>query len=108
MAGDAFFRTVLDGLPAAVHVTDSKGIITNFNEAAATLWGHRPTLGEGWRDGTSLPRGDCPIALSLLESRPIRSMEAVAERADGVRVPLSLSPPRCTTIQARLPARSIC
>jgi len=30
---------------AAVYTTDAEGRITYFNETAAELWGHRPTLG---------------------------------------------------------------
>lgn len=94
--GDAFFRAVLDDLPAAVYTTDSLGHITYYNEAAAALWGHRPPLGESewcgswklfWPDGTPLPHGECPMAIAIKEKRIVRGMEAIAERPDGVRVP---------------------
>ena len=94
--GDDYFRKVLDDLPAAIYTTDAKGRITYFNDAAATLWGCRPQLGKSewcgswklyWPDGTPLPHGECPMALALKEKRPIRGMEAVAERPDGTRVP---------------------
>src|SRR5262249_13033828 len=94
--GDAFFRQLIDALPAAVYVTDVRGRITYFNEAAAELWGHRPTLGESewcgswklyWPDGRSLPHDQCPMAQAVKERRPIRGVEAVAERPDGARVP---------------------
>ena len=96
LRGDDYFRKVLDDLPAAIYTTDAKGRITYYNEAAATLWGHRPQLGKSewcgswklyWPDGTPLPHGQCPMALALKEKRPIRGMEAVAERPDGTRVP---------------------
>lgn len=96
LLGDDYFRKVLDDLPAAIYTTDAKGRITYFNEAAATLWGCRPQLGKSewcgswklyWPDGTLLPHGECPMALALKEKRPIRGMEAVAERPDGTRVP---------------------
>jgi PAS domain S-box-containing protein len=86
----------VDALPAAIYTTDAAGRITYFNEAAAALWGHRPTLGDSkwcgswklfWPDGRVLPHDQCPMALALKEKRPIRGMEAVAERPDGVRVP---------------------
>ncbi|MGA7153558.1 MAG: PAS domain-containing protein, partial [Pseudolabrys sp.] len=38
------FRELLDALPAAVYTTDAAGRITYYNDAAASLWGHRPTL----------------------------------------------------------------
>src|SRR5258708_6437164 len=96
LRSDEHFRKVLDDLPAAIYVTDAKGRITYFNDAAATLWGCRPELGKSewcgswklyWPDGTPLPHGECPMALALREKRPIRGMEAVAERPDGTRVP---------------------
>ena len=96
LRGDTHFRHVLDLLPAAVYITNAAGLITYYNEAAAALWGHYPQLGVGewcgswklyWPDGRPLPHDECPMALALREKRPIRGMEAVAERPDGVRVP---------------------
>ena len=93
---DGHFRAILDGLPAAIYTTDAAGRITYFNEAAAELWGVRPELGKSewcgswklfWPNGDALPHGDCPMAIAIKEGRPIRGVEAVAERPDGVRVP---------------------
>jgi PAS domain S-box-containing protein len=93
---DDYFRKILDDLPAAIYVTDAHGRITYFNEAAATLWGHRPTIGTSewcgswklfWPDGRALPHGDCPMAIAIKEKRQVRGMEAIAERPDGTRVP---------------------
>jgi PAS domain S-box-containing protein len=90
------FRELLDALPAAVYTTDAAGRITYYNDAAATLWGHRPPLGSGewcgswklyWPDGTPLRHDECPMAVALKENRAVRGMEAVAERPDGTRVP---------------------
>jgi PAS domain S-box-containing protein len=76
--------------------TDAAGRITYFNEAAAELWGVRPALGTStwcgswklfWPDGTPLPHDQCPMAMALKENRPIRGMEAIAERPNGIRVP---------------------
>lgn len=87
---------LLQVLPAALYMTDAAGRITFYNEAAAQLWGCRPTLGTAafcgswklyWPDGTPLPHAECPMALALKERRPIQGMEAVAERPDGTRVP---------------------
>jgi two-component system CheB/CheR fusion protein len=94
--GDGYFQQVLDLLPAAVYITNASGLITYYNEAAAALWGHHPQLGVSewcgsWKlyrpDGRPLPHDQCPMALALQEKRPIRGMEAVAERPDGIRVP---------------------
>lgn len=87
---------VLEALPEAVYITDAEGRITYYNEAAARLWGVRPKLGKSefcgswklyWPDGTPLGHSECPMAMALKEERPIRGLEAIAERPDGVRVP---------------------
>jgi len=92
---------LLQGLPTAVYMTDAAGRITFYNEAAAELWGVHPELGKGefcgswklyWPDGTPLPHDECPMALSLKAKRPIRGMEAVAERPDGTRIPFIAYP----------------
>jgi PAS domain S-box-containing protein len=94
--GDDYFREVLDALPAAIYITDADGLITYYNEAAAALWGRRPELGTSewcgswklyWPDGRPMPHDECPMALALREKRPVRGMEAIAERPDGSRVP---------------------
>ncbi|MGA8493856.1 MAG: PAS domain S-box protein [Xanthobacteraceae bacterium] len=95
-ARDDYFRKILDDLPAAIYVTDALGRITYFNEAAATLWGHRPAIGTSewcgswklfWPNGRALPHGECPMAIAIKEKRQVRGMEAIAERPDGTRVP---------------------
>jgi PAS domain S-box-containing protein len=94
--GDDFFRELINSLPAAVYTTDPSGRITYYNEAAASLWGCRPALGNSewcgswklfWPDGRVLPHDQCPMAIAVKEQRPIRGVEAVAERPDGSRVP---------------------
>ncbi len=86
---------LLQALPAAVYTTDAEGRLTFYNEAAAALWGCRPTLGEAsfcgsWKlyctDGAPMRHDECPMAVALKEGRPIRGREAVAERPDGSRV----------------------
>ncbi len=92
---------VLNALPAAVYLTDKAGRITFYNEAAATLWGCRPTIGTAewcgswrlyWPDGTPLPHDQCPMAMALKEERAINGMEAAAERPDGTRIPFLAFP----------------
>jgi PAS domain S-box-containing protein len=96
LPGFASGLELLDALPAAVYMTDADGRITFYNEAASALWGCRPELGRSefcgswklfWPDGTPLPHDECPMAMALAQQRPIRGMEAVAERPDGTRVP---------------------
>ena len=86
------FRELLDALPAAVYTTDAAGRITYYNDAAASLWGHRPTLGSSewcgswklfWPDGTPLPHDECPMAVALKEDRAVRGT-SVARAVDAV------------------------
>jgi two-component system CheB/CheR fusion protein len=95
------YRNLVDALPVAIYLTDADGRITYYNEAAAEMWGVRPELGKSefcgswklfWPDGTSLPHDECPMALALKEQRPIRGVEAIAERPDGTRVPFQPFP----------------
>jgi PAS domain S-box-containing protein len=87
------FHQLLQALPAAVYTTDPEGRITFFNEAAVEFAGRRPELGELWcvtwriykPDGSRLPHDECPMAVTLKESRPVRGAEAIAERPDGSR-----------------------
>lgn len=90
------FRELLEALPAAIYTTDINGRITFFNQAAVDLWGRRPQSGSdqwcgSWRlyrmDGMPLPHDECPMAVALKENRPVRNVEAIAERPDGSRVP---------------------
>jgi PAS domain S-box-containing protein len=96
LRGETHFQQVLDLLPAAVYITNAAGLIAYYNEAAASLWGHHPPLGLSewcgswklyWPDGRPLPHDQCPMALALREERPVRGMEAIAERPDGIRIP---------------------
>jgi PAS domain S-box-containing protein len=89
-------RQLIDALSAAIYVTDSKGYITYFNDAATALWGRQPALHSdqwcgSWRlyrsDGTPMPHDQCPMAIALKQGRPIRGRQAIAERPDGTRVP---------------------
>jgi PAS domain S-box-containing protein len=86
---------LLEALPVAVYTTDAEGRITFFNQAAADLWGHRPVIGSDqwcgswrlfWPDGRPMSHDQCPMALTLKEGRPVRGVEAIAERPDGTRV----------------------
>jgi PAS domain S-box-containing protein len=89
------FKKVVEALPAAVYVTDADGNITYYNEAAVSLWGHRPPLGDSkwcgswrlyWPDGTPMAHDECPMAQALKEGVPITGAEAIAERPNGTRV----------------------
>ncbi len=85
---------LLDALPVAVYMTDAKGCISYYNDAAADLWGRRPEAGEQWcgswrlfwPDGRPMRHDECPMAVTLRTGEPVRGVEAVAERPDGTRI----------------------
>jgi PAS domain S-box-containing protein len=97
-------HALLHALPVAVYTTDAAGHITFYNEAAAALWGTRPTLNSDqwcgswrtyWPDGTPLPHDQCPMAVALKERRDFiigNGQEAVAEQPDGTRIPFVAFP----------------
>jgi PAS domain S-box-containing protein len=95
------FGEIIEALPAAIYTTDAAGRITFYNDAATAMWGRSPTLGDDqwcgslklyWPDGTPLPHDECPMAVALKTRRPIRGVEAIAERPDGTRVPFAQYP----------------
>ena len=86
---------ILEALPSAVYTTDAEGRITMFNKAATEFSGRVPELGSdswcvSWKlydlDGAPLPHDQCPMAIALKESRPVRGSYAIAERPDGSRL----------------------
>lgn len=108
---DERFRDLLEALPAAIYTTDVEGHITFFNHAAVELWGCRPQLGTSqwcgswrlyWPDGRAMRHDQCPMAMALKESRPIRGYEAIAERPDGTRVSFLPYPTPLYDSQGRL------
>lgn len=95
-ARGGMFQQILDVLPAAVYTTDAQGRVTYCNRAAVELAGREPVMGQDewcvtWRlltpDGAPLPHSECPMATTLKENRPVRGVEAIAERPDGTRIP---------------------
>jgi PAS domain S-box-containing protein len=93
---ETHFRQLLDALPAAIYTTNADGVITYFNRAAVEFSGRVPNLGKDhwcvtWRlyttEGEPLAHEDCPMAITLRERKPVRNVQAVAERPDGTRVP---------------------
>jgi len=82
----------LDGIPAAVYMTDAEGVVTYHNNACISFAGRRPIVGQDiwcvtWKlyteEGEYLPHDRCPMAVALREKRPVRGVQAVAERPDG-------------------------
>ena len=108
---DNVFRQVLDALPAAIYMTDAAGKITYYNKAAAHLAGREPELGKDeWcvtfrlfaLDGKELPHDQCPMAIALKENRPVRGVEAMAQRPDGTLFPFLPFPTPITDADGNL------
>jgi PAS domain S-box-containing protein len=88
------FDRIIEKLPVAVYTCDAQGLITYYNQAAAVLWGRKPTLGRdrwcgSWRiyrlDGSLVPLDLCPMGLAIKASREILAEEIIIERPDGTR-----------------------
>jgi two-component system CheB/CheR fusion protein len=86
---------VLQAMPFAAYTTDADGRLTAFNDAAATLWGRKPHLGEEhwcgsyklyWADGEPMAHDECPMATTLKTGEAVRGAEAILERPNGSRV----------------------
>lgn len=87
--------------PVAVHTTDTVGWLTYHNEAAFTLRDRRPPPGDArwcgsWRlhrpDDMQPPHEECSMAVAFKENRPVRGVEAIAERPDGGHLPFTAYP----------------
>lgn len=104
---------VLSLLPAGVYTCDSDGRITFFNKRAAQLWGRAPQLNSDTEkycgsvrffspDGTLTPSGATPMARVLATGESVRNAEAVIERPDGSRIPISVNiDPLCNPMGRR-------
>jgi PAS domain S-box-containing protein len=98
---DVGFFQIVKNLPVAVYSTDAEGRITFYNDAAASLWGRHPKLGQDWwcgswrlywPDGTPMGHDECPMAITLKTGHAARGVEAIAERPDGTRYPFLAYP----------------
>ncbi len=106
-ASEKLYHQVVDFMPAGVCTVDGAGVITFYNQQAATLWGRAPQLGSTAEhycgamrlfqsDGTSLPHDQTPIAAAVHHGHATRNMEMSIECPDGsvVYVRSSVSPLR--------------
>ena len=92
---ERWYRELLESLPVAVYTTDAEGHITRYNHKAVEFAGKSVLEGtDKWcvthrlfrPDGTFLPHEECPMAIALRTGKPVRDVEAIAERPDGTRV----------------------
>jgi PAS domain S-box-containing protein len=88
------YRELVQALPAAVYTCDARGRVTLYNQAAVDLWGCAPDPRvDNWcgsipmfrTDGTPVPPGECPMAVTLREGGARRGEEIIIERPDGTR-----------------------
>jgi PAS domain S-box-containing protein len=96
LLSEAEFRRLLERLPAGAYMCDRDGLITYFNEQAATLWGRKPQIGEPFdrfcgsfklysSDGSPVQHEDCWMAKALQTGQDFTGQEIVIERPDGTR-----------------------
>ncbi len=96
--GEARYRTLFDLAPVAVYSCDASGVIRDYNNRAAQLWGRKPATGDTderfcgsfklYRpDGTYMPHALCPMGDVLSGRVPgTHDAEVLIERPDGSRV----------------------
>ena len=108
---DERLTAILEELPEAIYVTDPAGVITFYNQACISFAGRVPKVGEDrwcvtWKlytdEGRFLPHDECPMAVAIREKRPVRGVEAVAERPDGTRVSFAPYPTPLLDEEGRL------
>ena len=97
-ASEERFRALFELGPAAVYSCDASGVIQEFNQRAAELWGRRPVRGDSSErfcgsfrmfrsDGSYMPHDECPMAWVIAgKIASVHDQEIIIERADGSRV----------------------
>ena len=97
-ASEERFRTLFELGPSAVYSCDARGVIQDFNQRAAELWGRTPARGDDSErfcgsirmfrpDGSVMPHDQCPMARVVCgKISEVNDEEVIVERADGSRV----------------------
>lgn len=92
------FRTLFELGPSAVYACDAHGVIQDFNQRAAELWGRAPARGEDSErfcssirmfrpDGSFMSHDQCPMAWVVSgKVSEVNDEEVIVERPDGSRV----------------------
>jgi len=96
-----FNASIFNALPVAVYTCDKSGIITYYNTAAITLWGHSPVIGKDkWcggfkgytEEGQTLAADFCPYS-GMLDIETILPMDTfILERPNGTFVNVQPNP----------------
>jgi len=92
------YRTLFNLAPVAVYSCDASGVIRDYNNRAAELWGRKPEPGDTderfcgsfklYRpDGSFMPHEQCPMGDVLTGKVPgVHDAEVHIERPDGSRI----------------------
>jgi PAS domain S-box-containing protein len=92
------YRTLFNLAPVAVYCCDVTGVIRDYNNRAAELWGRKPELGDTDErfcgsfklyhpDGSFMPHEQCPMGDVLTGKVPeTHDAEVHIERPDGSRI----------------------
>ena len=92
------YRTLFNLAPIAVYSCDVSGVIQEYNNRAAELWGRKPNVGDTderfcgsfklYRpDGSFMPHEQCPMGDVLTGKVPgTQDAEVHIERPDGTRI----------------------
>ena len=100
---DERYRFLFEYSPAAVYSIDAEGVIQDFNQCAAELWGRSPALGDTDElfcgshqmfrsDGSFMPHDECPMALVVAGTVPeVSNGEVVILRPDGSRITVAVN-----------------
>lgn len=85
-------KEMLRDLPNAAYTCDEMGFVKAYNKAAVELWGREPVAGQdrwggSWKtfnaDGSSLKPGECPMAKTLMQQKPVYGKEIIVQRPDN-------------------------
>ena len=102
------YRALFESGPVAVYSCDASGVIDNFNDRAAELWGRTPAPGDTderfcgshqlfRQDRNSMPHQQRPMADVLSgRIREVRDAEVLMERPDGSRITVVVNIRRLT------------
>lgn len=92
------YRSLFEVVPVAAYSCDASGVIQEFNDQAAELWGRVPAAGDTDKrfcgsfklfrpDGSFMPHEQCPMAEVISGKIPaVHDAEVLIERPDGSRI----------------------
>ncbi|UYQ94535.1 PAS domain S-box protein [Chitinophaga horti] len=100
-ASAGMYIKLLHSLPLAVFACDRDGFLQMYNNAAVTLWGREPKIGEEkWcgsfkifhTDGRPMPFEESPLGIAMRGGKVMQGSELLIERPDGSRRVVTTNP----------------